>query len=79
MLLLLAAVFLSYVDGTNISVGAIAMQAQFGLDRDPKRAGTVLLFIGYLLLMLVSRHSPTGLAAKSCSASRCSGGRCLPR
>src|SRR5208282_10583 len=30
VLLLCAAVFISYIDRTNVSVGAIAMQAQFG-------------------------------------------------
>jgi len=54
MLLLLAAVFLSYVDRTNISVGAIAMQAQLGWTETQKGLVLSSFFIGYLLLMLVS-------------------------
>jgi MFS transporter, ACS family, solute carrier family 17 (sodium-dependent inorganic phosphate cotransporter), other len=54
MLLLLAAVFLSYVDRTNISVGAIAMQAQLGWTETQKGLVLSSFFIGYLLLMLAS-------------------------
>lgn len=54
MLLLLAAVFISYVDRTNISVGAIAMQAQLGWSETQKGLVLSSFFIGYLLLMLVS-------------------------
>jgi ACS family sodium-dependent inorganic phosphate cotransporter len=54
LLLLLAAVFLSYVDRTNISVGAIAMQAQLGWTETQKGLVLSAFFIGYLLLMLAS-------------------------
>jgi MFS transporter, ACS family, solute carrier family 17 (sodium-dependent inorganic phosphate cotransporter), other len=54
LLLLLLAVFLSYVDRTNISVGAIAMQAQLGWSETQKGLVLSSFFIGYLLLMLAS-------------------------
>ena len=54
MLLLLVAVFLSYVDRTNISVGAIAMQALLGWTETQKGMVLSSFFIGYLLLMLAS-------------------------
>jgi ACS family sodium-dependent inorganic phosphate cotransporter len=54
MMLLLAAVFISYVDRTNISVGAIAMQAQLGWTETQKGLVLSSFFIGYMLLMLVS-------------------------
>ena len=54
MLLLLVAVFLSYVDRTNISVGAIAMQAQLHWTETQKGMVLSSFFIGYLLLMLAS-------------------------
>src|SRR3984893_13698558 len=54
MSLLLVAVFLSYVDRTNISVGAIAMQALLGWTETQKGMVLSSFFIGYLLLMLVS-------------------------
>ena len=54
MLLLLVAVFISYVDRTNISVGAIAMQALLGWTETQKGMVLSSFFIGYLLLMLVS-------------------------
>jgi ACS family sodium-dependent inorganic phosphate cotransporter len=52
--LLLVAVFISYVDRTNISVGAISMQAQLGWHETEKGAVLSSFFIGYLLLMLVT-------------------------
>lgn len=54
LLLLFAAVFISYIDRTNISVAAIAMQEELGWTETDK--GTVLsaFFVGYLLLMVVS-------------------------
>jgi MFS transporter, ACS family, solute carrier family 17 (sodium-dependent inorganic phosphate cotransporter), other len=54
MLLLLVAVFISYVDRTNISVGAIAMQALLGWTETQKGMVLSSFFIGYLLLMLAS-------------------------
>ncbi len=54
LLLLLAAVFLSYVDRINISVGAIAMQAQLGWSETQKGLVLSAFFIGYLLMMLAS-------------------------
>jgi ACS family sodium-dependent inorganic phosphate cotransporter len=52
--LLFAAVFISYIDRTNISVAAIAMQDELGWTETDK--GTVLsaFFVGYLMLMAVS-------------------------
>jgi ACS family sodium-dependent inorganic phosphate cotransporter len=52
--LLLVAVFISYVDRTNISVGAIAMQAQLGWTETQKGAVLSSFFIGYMLMMLAS-------------------------
>jgi MFS transporter, ACS family, solute carrier family 17 (sodium-dependent inorganic phosphate cotransporter), other len=54
VLLLGAAVFISYIDRTNISVGAIAMQAQFGWNETRKGLVLSAFFIGYLPLMVVS-------------------------
>ena len=54
MSLLLVAVFISYVDRTNISVGAIAMQAQLHWTETQKGMVLSSFFIGYLLLMLAS-------------------------
>jgi ACS family sodium-dependent inorganic phosphate cotransporter len=53
MLLLFAAVFISYIDRTNISVAAIAMKDELGWTETDK--GTVLsaFFVGYLMLMAV--------------------------
>lgn len=53
-LLLCAAVFISYIDRTNISVGAIAMQAQLGWNETQKGLVLSAFFVGYMLLMLVS-------------------------
>jgi ACS family sodium-dependent inorganic phosphate cotransporter len=54
VLLLCAASFISYIDRTNISVGAIAMKAQF--DWSATEEGFVLsaFFVGYLLMMAAS-------------------------
>ena len=54
LLLLFAAVFISYIDRTNISVAAIAMKDELGWTETDK--GTVLsaFFVGYLMLMAVS-------------------------
>ena len=54
VLLLLVAVFISYVDRTNISVGAIAMQAQLGWTETQKGLVLSSFFIGYMLMMLAS-------------------------
>jgi ACS family sodium-dependent inorganic phosphate cotransporter len=54
VLLLLAAVFISYVDRTNISVGAIAMQAQLHWNETQKGLVLSSFFIGYIVLMLAS-------------------------
>ncbi len=52
--LLCAAVFISYIDRTNISVGAIAMQAQFGWDETQKGLVLSAFFVGYLVMMIAS-------------------------
>jgi ACS family sodium-dependent inorganic phosphate cotransporter len=52
VLLLCAAVFISYIDRTNISVAAIAMQAQLGWNETQKGVVLSSFFIGYLLMML---------------------------
>lgn len=49
-----AAVFISYIDRTNISVAAIAMQEQFKWDETTKGYVLSSFFVGYLLLMIVS-------------------------
>jgi ACS family sodium-dependent inorganic phosphate cotransporter len=54
VLLLFAAVFISYIDRTNISVAAIAMQEQLGWTETDKGGVLSSFFIGYLLLMAVS-------------------------
>jgi MFS transporter, ACS family, solute carrier family 17 (sodium-dependent inorganic phosphate cotransporter), other len=54
VLLLCAATFISYIDRTNISVGAIAMQAQFGWDETQKGLVFSAFFVGYLLMMTAS-------------------------
>jgi MFS transporter, ACS family, solute carrier family 17 (sodium-dependent inorganic phosphate cotransporter), other len=54
VLLLSAAVFISYIDRTNISVSAIAMQAQFGWNETQKGLVLSSFFIGYLPLMIAS-------------------------
>lgn len=52
--LLAAAVFISYIDRSNISVGAIAMQVQFGWSETQKGLVLSAFFVGYLLMMVVS-------------------------
>jgi MFS transporter, ACS family, solute carrier family 17 (sodium-dependent inorganic phosphate cotransporter), other len=52
--LLVAAVFISYIDRTNISVGAIAMQAQLGWHETQKGLVLSSFYIGYMLMMLAS-------------------------
>jgi ACS family sodium-dependent inorganic phosphate cotransporter len=52
VLLLIAAVFISYIDRTNISVGAIAMKAQLGWTETHKGLVLSSFYIGYMLLML---------------------------
>ncbi|MBL6751699.1 MAG: MFS transporter [Nevskia sp.] len=54
VLLLCAAVFISYIDRTNISVGAIAMQAQLGWNETQKGLVLSSFFVGYLAMMVAS-------------------------
>ncbi|NJD30765.1 MAG: ACS family MFS transporter [Gammaproteobacteria bacterium] len=54
VLLLFAAVFISYLDRTNISVAAIAMKDELGWTETDKGLVLSSFFIGYLLLMAVS-------------------------
>ena len=54
VLLLCAATFISYIDRTNISVGAIAMKAQFGWTETQKGLVLSSFFVGYLLMMAAS-------------------------
>jgi ACS family sodium-dependent inorganic phosphate cotransporter len=54
VLLLFAAVFISYLDRTNISVAAIAMQEEFGWNETEKGGVLSSFFVGYLLLMVAS-------------------------
>ena len=54
ILLVVAAVFISYVDRTNIAVGAIAMQAQLGWNETQKGLVLSSFYFGYLALMLAS-------------------------
>ncbi len=58
VLLLFAAVFISYIDRTNISVAAIAMKDDLGWTETQKGVVLSAFFVGYLLLMAV-----TGAAA----------------
>ena len=56
-----AAVFISYIDRTNISVAAIAMKEQFGWTETTKGFVLSSFFVGYLILqvasgMLANRH-----------------------
>ena len=50
--LLCAAVFISYIDRTNISVGAIAMRLQFGWNETQKGVVLSSFYVGYISLML---------------------------
>jgi ACS family sodium-dependent inorganic phosphate cotransporter len=52
--LLFAAVFISYIDRTNISVAAIAMQEDLGWTETDKGVVLSAFFVGYLLLMIAS-------------------------
>ncbi len=52
--LLCAAVFISYIDRTNISVGAIAMRSQFGWNETQKGVVLSSFYVGYISLMLAS-------------------------
>lgn len=52
--LLFAAVFIAYIDRTNMSVAAIAMQAEFAWSETDKGKVLSSFFVGYLLLMIVS-------------------------
>jgi ACS family sodium-dependent inorganic phosphate cotransporter len=54
VLLLFAAVFISYLDRTNISVAAIAMQEDLGWTETDKGSVLSAFFVGYLLLMAAS-------------------------
>jgi len=54
VLLLCAATFISYIDRTNISVAAIAMQAQLGWDETQKGLVLSSFFVGYLLMMVAT-------------------------
>lgn len=58
VLLLFAAIFISYIDRTNISVAAIAMQQQFGWTESRKGLVLACFFVGYLLFM-----TPSGVLA----------------
>lgn len=49
-----AAVFISYIDRTNISVAAIAMQEQFKWTETTKGYVLSSFFVGYILMMVVS-------------------------
>lgn len=51
VLLLFAAVFISYIDRTNISVAAIAMKDDLGWTETQKGIVLSSFFVGYLLLM----------------------------
>ena len=54
VLLLFAAVFISYIDRTNISVAAIAMQEELGWTETDKGVVLSSFFVGYLLLMVAT-------------------------
>jgi MFS transporter, ACS family, solute carrier family 17 (sodium-dependent inorganic phosphate cotransporter), other len=49
-----AAVFISYIDRTNISVASIAMQEEFGWSETTKGFVLSSFFVGYILLQVVS-------------------------
>jgi MFS transporter, ACS family, solute carrier family 17 (sodium-dependent inorganic phosphate cotransporter), other len=54
VLLLIAAVFISYIDRTNIAVGAIAMKSELGWNETEKGFVLSAFYVGYMLLMLVT-------------------------
>jgi ACS family sodium-dependent inorganic phosphate cotransporter len=60
VLLCFAAVFISYIDRTNISVASIAMQDEFKWTETTKGFVLSSFFVGYILLQVVS----AGLANK---------------
>ena len=49
--LLFAAVFVAYIDRTNISIAAIAMQEELGWTETSKGLVLAAFFVGYLVLM----------------------------
>ena len=65
-----AAVFISYIDRTNISVAAIAMKDDLGWTETQKGIVLSSFFVGYLLLM-----AETGAAAVGVAAGPAVGGR----
>ncbi|MBK6489060.1 MAG: ACS family MFS transporter [Gemmatimonadetes bacterium] len=54
VLLCFAAVFISYIDRTNISVASIAMQEEFSWTETTKGIVLSSFFVGYILLQVVS-------------------------
>lgn len=54
LLLICAAVFISYIDRTNISVAAVAMRRAFGWSETQKGLVLSAFYIGYIALMLPS-------------------------
>ena len=54
MLLLFAAVFISYIDRTNISVASIAMHDELGWTETDKGLVLSSFFVGYMLFMAAS-------------------------
>ena len=52
--LCLAAVFISYIDRTNISVASISMKEQFGWTETTKGLVLSSFFVGYLVLQIAS-------------------------
>ncbi|MBX9929662.1 MAG: ACS family MFS transporter [Gemmatimonadaceae bacterium] len=48
------AVFISYIDRTNISVAALAMQAELGWDEATKGVVLSSFFVGYIVLQVAS-------------------------
>jgi ACS family sodium-dependent inorganic phosphate cotransporter len=64
VLLCFAAVFISYIDRTNISVASIAMQGQFGWTETTKGLVLSSFFVGYILLQVVSGSLATRYGGK---------------
>ena len=75
VLLLCAATFISYIDRTNISVGAIAMQAQFAWTETQKGLVLSSFFVGYILMMAASGALAHRFGGKVVLGVRLSGGR----
>jgi MFS transporter, ACS family, solute carrier family 17 (sodium-dependent inorganic phosphate cotransporter), other len=65
VLLTCAAIFISYIDRTNISVGAIAMQAQLGWTETQKGLVLAAFFAGYLLTTVVGGALATRFGGKA--------------